>query len=38
VNPSWRGDQDKIGARARKIKIRSLSCGRDQVQIEFELS
>jgi hypothetical protein len=38
VNPSWRGYQDKIGARAKKIKTRSLSCGRDQVQIESELS
>jgi hypothetical protein len=27
-----------MGARARKIKTRSPSCGRDQVQIEFELS
>jgi hypothetical protein len=38
VNLSWRGDQDKIGARAKKIKTRSPSCGRDQVQIESELS
>jgi hypothetical protein len=38
MNPSWRGDQDKIGARAKKIKTRSPSCGRDQIQIEFELS
>jgi hypothetical protein len=38
VNPSWRGDQDKIGARAKNIKTRSLSCGRDQVKKESELS
>jgi hypothetical protein len=38
VNPSWRGDQDKIGARAKKIKTRSLICGRDLVQIESKLS
>jgi hypothetical protein len=38
VNPSWRGDQDKLGARARKMKTRSLSCGRDHVQIGSELS
>jgi hypothetical protein len=38
VNLSWRGDQDKIGSRAKKIKIRSPSCGRDHVQIEYELS
>jgi hypothetical protein len=38
VNLSWRGDQDKIGARAKKIKTGSPSCGRGQVQIEFELS
>jgi hypothetical protein len=38
MNPSWRRDQDKIGAQAKKIKIRSLGCGRDQVQIESELS
>jgi ribosomal protein L37E len=37
VDPSWRGDQDKIGARAKKIKSRCLRCGRDQVQIESEL-
>jgi hypothetical protein len=30
--------QDKIGPRAKKIKTRSPSCGRDQVQIESELS
>jgi hypothetical protein len=34
VNLSWRGDQDKIGARAKKITTRSPSCGRDQVQIK----
>jgi hypothetical protein len=38
VNPSWRGDQDKIGAQAKKINTRSLGCGRDQAQIESELS
>jgi hypothetical protein len=38
VNPSWRQDQDKIGALAKKIKTRSLSFGRDQVQIESMLS
>jgi hypothetical protein len=38
VNLSWRGDQDKIGARAAKIKARSPSCGGDQGQIESELS
>jgi hypothetical protein len=38
VNLSWTGDQDKIGAQAEKIKTRCLSCGRDQVQIESELS
>jgi hypothetical protein len=38
VNLSWRGDQDKIGAQAKKIKTRSPRCGMDQVQIESELS
>jgi hypothetical protein len=38
VNLSLRGDQVKIGVRAKKIKTRSLSCGRDQAQIESELS
>jgi hypothetical protein len=38
VNPSRRGDQDKIGAHAKKINTSSLSCGRDQAQIESELS
>jgi uncharacterized protein YbbK (DUF523 family) len=38
VNPTWSGGQDKIGVRAMKIKTRSPSCGRDQAQIESELS
>jgi uncharacterized protein YbbK (DUF523 family) len=38
VKPSWRGDQDKIGAQVKTIKTRSPSCGRDQVHIESVLS